>query len=395
MSPYKKAVRIVLVDGCVILLLMAALEVVLRIWAPQYGQMLFDHEYTGAAPIAMNEEGYRGPVVPAPRPDDSRLLLALGDSVTFGTGVRHDAVWPEVAADLLSLHEGLTAYAISYGVPGVSLQRLRTEYEERWNDLSPDALLLLATPQIVGRTYFERDSKPSARPATSADPPAGLVAEAKRSVNRFVHRFCLPSFISHSSQTVLYAAGLGRHEANPRVPFGVHLAYGVQQGDLPEQMYEEAWSVFSRELQQMAETAARNGARFVVGFAPPRFTLSDSLSDNIKLFPVDRITIDAPDRVRAICADLGIEYAEVPSLLRTANGGPTRTELFIPFDYTHLSPEGHRIVAQSFVGMLTGSVGRKPTEGADRFNAGADRPPDAASEPAPDRRPDAATSAGV
>src|SRR5437016_3822832 len=89
-----KTIRLVLRDAVVALVLLGAIEVALRKFAPEYREHLFDAEFTGSHPLALNSRGLRGPEIPAERKPRELRILGLGDSTTFGTGVAWEETWP-------------------------------------------------------------------------------------------------------------------------------------------------------------------------------------------------------------------------------------------------------------------------------------------------------------
>ena len=57
---------------------------------PSHTQRLIDKS------VAINERGFRGPVVPYERTPGKHRLVFLGDSITFGYGVRDEEVVTEL-----------------------------------------------------------------------------------------------------------------------------------------------------------------------------------------------------------------------------------------------------------------------------------------------------------
>lgn len=87
--------------------------------------------------------GWRGDTAPdpAPAPGVTRIVC-VGDSTTFGLGVREDKAWPAVLQRLLDvLFEGdQTFEVINAGVPGYSTWQNRLQIEGELLALQPDAV---------------------------------------------------------------------------------------------------------------------------------------------------------------------------------------------------------------------------------------------------------------
>lgn len=95
-----------------------------QIWKPRPG-----------APIPwgedrVNEAGYRGPLLPLERTPGRLRIAALGDSSTFGYGVRFEEAWPAQLAELLGA-EGTACEVLDAGVIGSTAR----QGLERWRDL--------------------------------------------------------------------------------------------------------------------------------------------------------------------------------------------------------------------------------------------------------------------
>ena len=145
---------------CVALLLAA--EGMLRLWGPRENYARYDPQtrwslrpgYRGPGPnlpdselsyeLSVNDAGLRGGPVARSKPPDSVRLAAIGDSVTFGFGVREEETYHARAVAMLAADfaprriEGVNA-----GVPGFSsLQGLRL-LRSHVLPLAPDIVTVL------------------------------------------------------------------------------------------------------------------------------------------------------------------------------------------------------------------------------------------------------------
>ncbi|MDP8254558.1 MAG: SGNH/GDSL hydrolase family protein [Candidatus Alcyoniella australis] len=90
-----------------------------------------------------NSLGLRGPEIQTPKPAERKRVISLGDSCTFGDGVRTDQTYAALLRDeLLLLQPDLDVDAVNAGVPGyTSFQALR-QLRDRLPALEPDLVTL-------------------------------------------------------------------------------------------------------------------------------------------------------------------------------------------------------------------------------------------------------------
>lgn len=337
----------------VLLGLGAAAEAVLRVTAPYYGEQVFDHELTAGRPMAVNRANFRGePVAKAKSPGAFRIL-ALGDSITFGTGVYSIETWPQRLGARYHERTGRAVDVVNAGIEGFSLSDLSHAYEADWASYDPDLVVLAVTANMISLEVVPRDAKPFTPEAKYAPFRAELDrwTRLKVEANRFVHRFCLPSFLSLNSQNALHWLGLISHNVDLQNPYGVVLAHGMTQGDLDPGLARTAWSRFEGHLGELQAKVARSGKTLVVTFVGPRFKLTDELRDNERNVPLERLTIEPAQELDRIAGRLGLVMMDArPALLeRRAQlerlpGG--NAPMYIPFDTLHLDAAGHDALAE-------------------------------------------------
>lgn len=100
---------------------------------------------TGRITYAINAYGFRGPAPAMPKPPGVVRIACLGDSFTFGEGVRYEDTWPSVLAKRLN-EEGLAGAdrvdAINAGVQGYGLLDCLLWYGIRIEKFDPDIIVL-------------------------------------------------------------------------------------------------------------------------------------------------------------------------------------------------------------------------------------------------------------
>lgn len=345
-----------LCDAVIITVALVLAELAIRSLAPQYTRNLYDREFTGSNPIAINADGYRGALVPVEKQPGEQRILALGDSVTFGTGAAVEDIWPS------RLAERANATVINAAMPGASVRQLTHAFEHRWAAYQPDVVSLAVTGNMVSLAWIGRDAEPSMpRDFEDGEPVSqSFKARTKRAVKQAAYQLGLPSFLSINSQRAMYRIGLLDHALDPEAPYGPLLAYGMRQSRLDPAIAHHAWELLEDDLAALKAAVHARDARLVVTYAPTRFATWDSLADNEKAVPRERLTIDAPARFADVAARLDVPAGDlVASLRRAREQSHGHESLYLLFDYNHFDPQGHEVVAQ-VMGDLIGTEGGQP-----------------------------------
>ena len=333
-----------------LLAIVVVVEVVLQLAAPQYANKTYDRLLTGGHPIAMNPDGYRGPVVPRKKVDGEVRILALGDSTTFGTGVAVEQTWPWRLTSQLS-HDSVKVSCINAGLPAVHTKNMSRWYEDVWAGYNPDHVILAVSNNMISLAYIHRDAEPT----VPKNPYLKIKRQKfsgrlKSTFKRAYGRFALPSWLSINSQRFLYVVGISDHNIDPHQPYGPMLAFGWKQADVPTATIDDAWAYFERDLAKLRDTVLSEGRSLIVTYIPSRFMIFGSPYDNEKWVPRERISIDPAHRVEAICRTLGLRYIDVTDALANRRGFIAKQQdrvasMYVLFDFTHLDGDGHQAVA--------------------------------------------------
>jgi len=99
---------------------------------------------TGSVPVHINNLGLRDERnYPQKPPLDCFRILVLGDSMTFGKGVREEESWPAILEDrLLENHPGRCIEVLNTGIPNTNFYIQWLHFLERWRNLDPDLVLV-------------------------------------------------------------------------------------------------------------------------------------------------------------------------------------------------------------------------------------------------------------
>lgn len=336
-----------------LLLLPVAIELGARAIAPDYGGRIYTNRLTGGQPIGMNQQIHRGPEVPTERTPGVPRWVALGDSVTYGTGVAPDDTWarqlerrlagPDVA-DPRERYEVLAA-----GIPGLRLSEIALAVEDRWPPFQPDGIVLGLSPYMVALAWIRRNepAELSVPPSVNPQPAPTGASALKLRTKHALQRLCLPGFVTINGERGLYALGVLDHRPDLDQPFGPMLAHGWQQADLSRKNIDDAWTAFEAELRTVRDASRRESVPIRAVVFPSRFTLSMERRDNLKFVPLDRLSVDFSTRATEVCSRLGIPVLDGQAALRTARRTHPSSPMFLIEDYTHLDRTGHAVIAEA------------------------------------------------
>lgn len=325
------------------LILLVIAEFSLRTLEPRLLNRVYDASLTGGHPIDMNAQGFRGEPVAIPKPDGVRRILALGDSVTHGTGIATDETW---AAHLESHLDAPDApvEVINTGLPALDLAQIELELRTRWREMDPDQLVLMISGNMISFAIArsEREAIEPPNPKARAETRVSVETGLKSKLKSIYNNLAIPNALLIGSEHVKHAIGLGSHRYDPDFPVGVMLAHGyIQDGEQPSRL-EDAYTLVRDQISELQATADEMGITLIVAYAPPRFSLDDSMRNNLKFVDRDRLSTDPIARIQSICDELGIAFVDPSDNLRTAP-----SPAYVLSDYTHFASNGHNAIARA------------------------------------------------
>jgi lysophospholipase L1-like esterase len=346
-----KVLRILGRDICLILLGCGIIEGFLQVTGGGTGRpQLFDADFTGGKPYAVNGQGLRGPEVPRDKQPGELRMLGLGDSTTFGTGVGWEETWPTQCAKELTATLRHEVRGINAGIPATSLKDMGYAMDHAWGDLHPDVVVLVVSGNLMSLSWIRREET-GGMPAHELPPSGSLAYKIKTAINRQFRYLRLPGLLMQMSERASYFIGLSNHAINPDAPYGPMLAHGWRQPGLDPALVDQAWNLFERDLGVLRDRVRARGAHFYVASLPARFMLSKKLSDNEKAVPLHRLSVVPGARVLEICRRLAVDAIDLTESLGEAAAARGES-LYNPLDYTHLSPYGHRIAAGAIAKLM-------------------------------------------
>lgn len=114
-------------------------------WSGFFPEEIVEDVGRSEVPIRTNSLGLRSADVADPKPADVLRILALGDSVTFGWGLRGEDTYPSQLASLLAtLRPNQRFEVINAGVSGYGTWQQALWLEQSGPDLQPDVVVVQA-----------------------------------------------------------------------------------------------------------------------------------------------------------------------------------------------------------------------------------------------------------
>lgn len=263
----------------------------------------------GGHPVHVNGFGVRDRPYDELEPDSYRILV-LGDSVTFGHGVAFEDTF---VSRLDALLEGRTPpiEVLNGGIPGWATRQQRIYYEQHAAPLKPDVVL-------VG--FVLNDIQEMHR---------GLIALGPQ---REALLFRSVTWLARNSAAFATAKRAYESVRAPEMREIGDVRNVAARPDSPE--VRRAMELTLGELKQLVELTRRRGARFGLIVFPFDFQFRER-------------DLDTPQRrLERFAREMDVPFLDTLPLLRPHG---LRTVLL---DHDHLTPEGHRIVAEALAEWL-------------------------------------------
>ncbi|MBC7835846.1 MAG: hypothetical protein H7Y88_12220 [Phycisphaerales bacterium] len=351
-------IRALIRDAAIVGICLVLLEGAMRAWAPRYGRSIYDHGLTGGYPIALNAEGMRGAALLSVRQPDEIRVLALGDSVTYGTGVAVTDAWPaQLGAEATSLR-GAPVHVLNTGAPATDLRQITKWLRESGVGSQADAAAIVLTGNMVSLSWIRSDQAASLplRPRARASVPLSATGKARVTIKRALLGLHSRVLFESLMDRGLYRIGLHDHAVSPAEPYGVLLAHGWRQLTLDPSIAEEAWVRFEADLADLKAAADDQSVALVASYSLPSFALGGSVVRNPKAVPLLRLSIDPEDRAQRACQRVGIPFVAASHVLRSQ---PRDDEVYLLMDYTHLSPRGHALLGRALARDLLAQLNER------------------------------------
>ncbi len=265
----------------------------------------------------IDSRGLRGPEIADEPASNEVRVVAVGDSCTFGKGVREQDTWPRQLEALLDEHlaPDRDAVVANLGTNGFSGKDYLRMVELRGLALQPDLVLvgynLNDFPNVIRKV--DRQLYKGSGGVRRAVPKGVRDALGRLAIVRL-------------ARSTYYE--MGREAAYARAE---QLAAEVQ-----DQGYAEALAQQEEYLRELVEVSRAAGAEVAVFLFPYE---SQVYRDEYDTTPIDRLR-EACERLDVVFVDLAEEFR------RHVRSKEPEPRLFIRGDRYHPNPEGYGIVAR-------------------------------------------------
>lgn len=142
---------------------------VMKIWSdPSVWRRVEDERRIVLVPNpsnGVNTQGYRGHVIPEKKDPSVLRILCLGDSTTYGVGVRSNETYSSQLETILKEHN-CKAEVINGGVPSYTSKQGLAALKWQWEDYRPDLIITYFGNNDVSRVMSRPDKDLDATPHT-------------------------------------------------------------------------------------------------------------------------------------------------------------------------------------------------------------------------------------
>ncbi len=309
--------------------------------------------YVGV-PVRINSMGLRDRELTVPKPERTFRVLALGDSVTFGFGVRVEETYVKRLESRLNrdrARPARRAEVVNAGIEGVGLDYYFHFLRTRGVELEPDLVLVgIVLNDIADYEPGDQAGRPRRSPVVSA----------LQAFNRTMRvRSHLYASVSARMKSFLYR--VGALDVN-RLYADNFLALGP-----PSELQRRAWASTLAVLDDLVELAERRGIPVVLVVFPMEMQLSAGARDlyrqalGVRLDDA-ALSDDPQKRLVEFSRSRGVPLVDLlPAFRRHQSNGLFLRGRSISHDWAHPSPEGHDVAADEIFRALR-HLGLVPAE---------------------------------
>lgn len=291
--------------------------------------------------ITINAQGVRDDRDIGPKAPGERRVVVLGDSLVLSVQVPLEQTFcKQLEARLTAADSAHRWRVINGGVQGYGPVKDWLFYRYVAETFQPDIVMIVA---FVGNDAVEaNDDEPS---LTAGRVPSAELTDA--AITR-VRRLTRASMVLQLAR--LRVEQLKDHFAGPGTerPLATYL-------DVPPPEVVHGLEVMRRAFGMIAARATEDGARTALVLMPARFQTDDGdygrLVEIVHHAGAEMIRNAGTERFREALAPLGLPTLD---LLPVLAAEPSREELFFQRNI-HLTPRGHRVVADAMFSFLTDS----------------------------------------
>lgn len=287
---------------------------------------------------AINASGFRGPELAREKTPGVLRIATLGDSSTFGYGVRYEECWSAQLVQRLA-ERGVPAECIDAGVIGSTVRQGLERYARNVREFHPD--IVVAAFGVTNESV-----------ASIQKPDAVLIASLAFETNkwgRFTERLREQCKLAHVVAWWIDEARGGRAEIQRRArERRSWIGHNLKSIGDPAWEGERRVSVgeFESCLRELERRVSNDGARLVL-LAPPRQTAAVREKPVLALYTEKTLAVARAEKLDVVDgrAALAAEGAEYDALF---------------LDYYHPTVEGHRRLSLAIADAVLASASALP-----------------------------------
>lgn len=313
-----------------------------------------NRSYIGV-PVSVNSVGLRDREVQVPKPPGTVRILAVGDSITFGYGVRLEDTYEKVLERELgrSAPPGRRYEVVNAGVEALDLDNYLAFLRLRAPDLQPDLVIVGIALNDV-RQYREESQPPPVAVK------AGLSARASdlvRPMNGLLLGHSQLYLLGYMSlKSFLYRTGV--------LDINAQHGYDFLAVEPPSPRQERAWASTMVQLERIAALARARGYPLVLVVFPVEVQLGPASLDfyrrefRVALGP-EALSGDPQRRLAAFGAAHGVPVVDLLPAFRRADAEALYLRnRSITHDPVHPNPRGHRIAGEEVYRVVAANADR-------------------------------------
>ena len=273
----------------------------------------------GGVEVRFNAQGLRERELVVDKVPGVRRIIALGDSITFGHGVRADDAYPRVVET--RLNEALsqqTVEVLNFGIPGYNTLNALAQFQEFGLALQPDVV-------VLGFLYNDVLMPSRSGDAASSQAPGGAMRMLNDTLGGIKRNSRLAQRLSP------FIADTIRRAGGQTVGQVGSFKYRYVDGD-PD------WLAVQAALREFRALGEQHGFEFVIMIIPAMANMADGA------YPLT----EYHQAVAAFAASEGIAHLD----LLPAFWGLDAREFWITPTDGHPNAEGQSIIADALAGYL-------------------------------------------
>ena len=296
--------------------------------------------YVGV-PVAINNLGLRGPDITQAKPPGVFRILGVGDSITFGYGVRVEETFLQVLERNLnaSAPAGLRYEVVNAGVPATGLEYYTHFIENKAPALQPDLILVCMALNDIDPQIEPEPIEGTARSSTWRSANAFL----------FMHSY-LYNAMYVPTKSVLYRLNILHLKDNE--------GFGFLAIEPPSPEQEKAREGVDRYIRRIANFTRLHGQRLGIVIFPVEPQLS---AKSLRLYEKQLHLYLGPEALngqpQAWIEQIGASYQVpvldlLPAMRRGDDGNLFLRNRSITIDPVHPSPSGHQIAGDEITRFI-------------------------------------------